>query len=274
MKNPNVILTGLVLAWLTLAPATYSEIRKPEEGWPKSTAKMVNADITRLSKQTTLDGLRKESYATVDRLTVEKLKAEEEKKALAQEKADLTRERDALTAEKAGLEQVKADLDAQVVQLQAEQARLTNSNTALKAENRALDSTRTELEKKKGELEAAKKELAAEIARQQTQHGTLLAENSRLSQETAQLQAEKSGLVAANAALRDDKQQLSGEKEKLSKDLDWESLLVKIFSGSTVTGILAVLGFMLSRKTIMLQNRRLEIENAALEAKLKGNQGG
>ncbi len=222
------------------------------------------ADIARFKQVKTIEELRTVSTASVNRLaseldtavtdkaklqrdkdelarqtgalTAEKNALAAEKNKLAQEKADLSRQRDALLAEKNKLAQEKAALIADNEKLRQQGVAISSENTSLEAKNRELVSTQRDLEATKNELVAIRAKLDREIAEQQTRHGTLRAENERLEETGAQLK----------------------------KDLDWKSLLVKIFSGSTVTGVLAVMGFMVSRRTSVLQNEKLELENERL----------
>ncbi len=159
--------------------------------------------------------------------TVNRLSSELD--TVAAEKVKLQRERDDLARQKAALTAERDALLAEKKVLAQEKVQLTAQNEKLRAQGR-------ELETIQNELVATRAKLDREIAEQQSRHGTLLADNARLEQAGAQLK----------------------------KDLDWKSLLVKIFSGSTVTGVLAVMGFMVSRRTSVLQNEKLELENQRL----------
>jgi hypothetical protein len=235
---------------------------------PAAKGQRANSEVVRLESVKTISELRVASTAAVKRLSseldesiAEKNKVQRERDDLARQKTALAAERDMLLADKERLTREKSDLTARIDSLKIQGTEISNANSLLEAKNRELKVTKAELENTKEVLGATKATLAREIASQQNQHGTLVADNERLALSNSQLAKEKTDLQSFTAELK-------RQRDDLTKDLDWKGLLVKIFSGSTVTGVLAVLGFMVSRRTTVLQNERLELENAGLKREL------
>ncbi len=266
MKHPNIIIPGLVLACLALTPAAYSAggaaISATTKMKVPAFALANNPDLARINSLTTVESLKVESLNTVNRLT-------DEKAAIEKQRNDIAAANKELEQKRAALLKVQEGLNAQIAALKTDQARLAEANKALEARSKELSAAKSALENENAALEAKKAELAGAVSRLTAEQGTLGVDNNRLRAEKAGLENEKVALQNETTGLRNEKKQLESDKAALVKDLDWSSLLVKIFSGSTITAVLAILGFIASQRTTKLQNRRLEIENAALEEKLK-----